>query len=270
MHIIDIIALVVLGISFMGIVVIVVRKFPVLKTVDLDRVAKEHHARVKSNLTEERLRRKMTEAQQRVGGRLRPLFGGVGKALHALYDKLVELERTYREKADAGKNGNASLVSHKNTVIDLLGKASEHIEEHNFVEAEKKYIEVIALDPRNFEAYKGLGEVYLQQQDYTHARAALSHALKIKPDEAEVNADVAQAFKELGRINLAQKSIEKALEIEEKNPKYLDIQIALALEAGDKQLAEKALQKLRAVNPENQKINEYEERILQIKIKRNA
>lgn len=265
--VIDIMTWAILGVSAIGMIVMIIRKFPVLATIDLSRMTREHHARVKTLLTEERLRRKMANANQRFTGWFQPLFHGLGGGFGKAYDQLVKWERYYREKAESTASGSVMLSQNKNTVIDLLGKATSLVEDGNYMEAEKKYIDVISIDPRNFEAYKGLGEVYLQQQDYVHARASLSHALKIKPDEPEVHADVAVAFKELGRVNLALKSIEKAIELGGNNPKYLDVQTDLAIVAGDKYLAEKSLVVLREVNPENQKINEFEERVLQMKIK---
>ncbi len=264
---IDILSWTILGVSAAGMIIMIIRKFPVLATIDLSRMSREHHARVKTLLTEERLRRKMASANQRFSGWFQPLWQVFAKVFSSLYQQLVKWEKYYREKSESGKSGSATLSQNKNTVIDLLGKSAGLVEEGNYMEAEKKYIDVISIDPRNFEAYKGLGEVYLQQQDYVHARASLSHALKIKPDEPEVHADVAEAFRELGRVNLALKSIEKAIELGGNNPKYLDVQTDLAILAGDKYLAEKTLGILREVNPENQKINEFEERVLQMKIK---
>ena len=53
----------------------------------------------------------------------------------------------------------------------------------------------------------------------------------------------------------------QAVELEPKNPKYLDLLIETVILCGDKDLAERAFNELRMVNPENQKLAVLRERI---------
>ena len=68
-------------------------------------------------------------------------------------------------------------------------------------------------------------------------------------------------FDELGDKASAGQQFKAALELEPKNPKYLDLLIESGIKIGDKELAKEALRNLRDVNPENKKIKEFKNRI---------
>ena len=55
--------------------------------------------------------------------------------------------------------------------------------------------------------------------------------------------------------------LKEAVTIESGNPKYLDRLIELSIILKDKNLAETSLSKLKEINPENKKINEYKDKI---------
>ena len=59
----------------------------------------------------------------------------------------------------------------------------------------------------------------------------------------------------------AREAILSAVALEPKNPKYLDLLIETAILAGDKNLALESFQELRLVNPDNQKLIQFKERI---------
>ncbi len=53
-------------------------------------------------------------------------------------------------------------------------------------EEEKKYIDLIARDPKDIDAYRALGFIYLEQKNYSNARACFRRVLKKWPDDEEV------------------------------------------------------------------------------------
>ncbi len=57
------------------------------------------------------------------------------------------------------------------------------LEELNVDEEERKYIDLIAQNPKNSEAYRALASIYLSKDNFSDARACLRQVLKINPDD---------------------------------------------------------------------------------------
>lgn len=53
-------------------------------------------------------------------------------------------------------------------------------------EEEKKYIDLITQNPKDTEAYRVLGYIYLKQKNYSDARACFRQVLKLKPEDEEI------------------------------------------------------------------------------------
>ncbi|TSC53511.1 MAG: Uncharacterized protein LiPW39_231 [Parcubacteria group bacterium LiPW_39] len=51
---------------------------------------------------------------------------------------------------------------------------------------EKKYIDLIAQNPKDTAAYRALGFIYLKQKNYSDARACFRQVLKIEPDDTGI------------------------------------------------------------------------------------
>ena len=63
---------------------------------------------------------------------------------------------------------------------------------------------------------------------------------------------------------MAKEAALQAVELEPQNPKYLDLLIETAIICGDKATAVRSLEELRLVNPDNQKLDSFRERITKI------
>ncbi len=161
--------------------------------------------------------------------------------------------------------------------------------------AESAYIAVINLDGKNVAAYMGLGNVYLAEKHLTEARETFKFALHLDKGnemayvrlaeiaEGEGNLEAAVEYYEqavlindgvptryfklyellasLKQPETALTAIREALALDPQNPKYLDNFITASIIVGDKKLAEEGYQRLRLVNPENQKLSTFRERI---------
>jgi predicted Zn-dependent protease len=67
--------------------------------------------------------------------------------------------------------------------------------------------------------------------------------------------------KDLGEIAAALDSVRDALEFEPNNPRYLDLILDLGIMKKDKKLCEENLARLIEANPENNKIEEWRQKI---------
>ena len=149
-------------------------------------------------------------------------------------------------------------------ISDMRVIVSTNINEEEFDKAEKKYIEVISYDPKFVPAYEYLGRLYLRRKDYDLARETFSFLVKLSPKDASVTASLGEVEDALGNLELAFEYYKKASSLSPKNPKYLDFFIESAIETGNKYEANLALDRLREVNPDNNKIDDFEEQIQNI------
>lgn len=177
----------------------------------------------------------------------------------------------------------------------LLREADTAFTGGGYEAAEAAYIAVINLDDKNVAAYMGLGNVYLVEKHLNEARETFKYALRLDKRnemanvrlaeiaEQENNLEAAVEYYEqavllndgiatryfklyellcaLKQPDTALAAIREALALDPQNPKYLDNFITASIIVGDKKLAEEGYQRLRLVNPENQKLSTFRERI---------
>jgi len=112
-------------------------------------------------------------------------------------------------------------------IKELFTEADELAKKDEFSEAEKKLIEIIGLDSRNMDAFNTLGDIYAEMKNYQEAIQTYEHTLRLIDPEmlvkiAEINYSIALAAKSIDDHVASMRSIERALEIEPNNPRYLD------------------------------------------------
>ncbi|MCX6784415.1 MAG: tetratricopeptide repeat protein, partial [Candidatus Komeilibacteria bacterium] len=176
-----------------------------------------------------------------------------------------------------------------------LQEAQKALAADRVVEAEKILLQVIAVDPHNVGAYRGLGEVYRRQKNYDQAKEVFEFLLKLNDkdplaylglaDLAEAKGDLltasqeyhrvltldtanvpsylalAKTYQAMGQTNEAQEVIKQGLEVEPRNVVLLDFLIEISIILQDQPEAIKAWEKLQIVNPDNQKLSELREQI---------
>ncbi|MFH0818598.1 MAG: tetratricopeptide repeat protein [Patescibacteria group bacterium] len=246
------------------IAIIIIGKFPKLSALDLDAMKHHKHAQVKVSIVEERLERKMKELGSLIQKFMRPLFSKIISWFKQQYQKIVSLEKKYREEklASSLKQEDKESLRQKNNT--LIAEAEKLIHEEKYGEAEKKYIEVISLDKQNIEAYKGLAELYIIKKDHDLAVETLNFIKQINPNDDGI-------WRQLGNINIlldkadeAVKCYKKSVDLAPNSPKNLDLLIETSLKVKDKYLAITSLKKLEEVNPENNKLNYYKKQVAEL------
>lgn len=65
-------------------------------------------------------------------------------------------------------------------------QAEEPTTEEAPTEEEKKYIDLISKNPKDVDAYRALGFIYLEQKNYSNARACFRRVLKKRPEDETV------------------------------------------------------------------------------------
>lgn len=299
----DLIPLIIILASFLIILIILIRKFPVLAVIDTQNLPEEKQAQIKHKILEERVLRDTKKFLDKGQELLLPIWKVTQKAFRIGYHKVLEIERKYRHQQKVAATPEQRLeVDHK--VRALLNEIEElKKDEENKHKLEKKYIEIISLDNHRADAYIGLGMFYLEKGDYKKAEETLLFASKLASQNGEIYNYLGKIAQENGNLQEAkiyftkavevqdknsffyidlgsilqkleekEKALEvfaKAAELEPNNPKNLDYLLEASIMVGNHTLAEETYKKLAEVNPENQKLGEFKQKIEEIKNHKN-
>ncbi len=259
------------GVCLVIILIIIMRKASLLAKIDVAQVASEKERALKEQIMADRLKRKLSRWGYLIIKFLKPISKLLRNGFDWLYNFLNNWQR---------QQVNRTAVL--NQAIDkrieaLLAEAEDLIKADRLEAAEKKYIEIIGLDPLNFLAFSSLGEVYYHQQNFNEAKQTLEYALRLRRkassfkesfesnikdvELAKVNYLLGLVFLETQELTRAIVSFKRALKIEKNNPRYLDRLVEVSIMKKDKISAYEALKRLEVVNPENQKLEQFKQKI---------
>jgi len=296
--IIDYILIALVVISLVIIFFIIGRKFPVISSINTKAIPEQKIKVVKNGLLEDRLKRKFIDFRAKTSSYTKPTAEKIKVCFQNLYNRILELERNYQKKMKSAATPKEHQELKKK--ISMLFEDGERlVEEENFKEAEKKYIEIISIDHKNTEAFKNLGEVYFKMKDFQHAKEIFQHILKLDSENdtaysslgliataeghleeakedylkslsinnqlAAHHIDLGETYKSLGEKEKALECFKEVIKLEPNNPKNLDCLIEACIQCKEKQMAKKAFQKLKEVNPDNEKLDDFKEKIDKLK-----
>jgi tetratricopeptide (TPR) repeat protein len=208
---------------------------------------------------------------------------------------MLEIEKNYKSRAIKKPVTHEEKIEMSKKTDLLLAECKDLKAKEDYQEAEKKCIEAISLDPKNKEAYYNLGEIYTALKDYEHAKeiynfliklnaqddiaysglgniaAALGnfqeakddyiHSIILNSKTASHHLDLCETYMALGDQINALKSCQEAVKLEPKNPRNLDALLKISIQTKNKSLAVRTFDKLKKVNPENQKLDELKKEI---------
>ncbi len=276
---------------------IIIPKTHLLANIELEKLPSEKNARLKTMLLEKKLERKAMSFLGIVKRFFLPLGQGIKFFFSRFYEKIHALEKKYEQEAWKIKLGKEkeNTLKINDLTAELFTEAESLIKGEDLLEAEKRYIKILSLDPKNVKAYVDLGRLYLQMREYDQAREVYEHVLSINKDyieayrglgelaaikgewqgasenyqksveldvgNARYYAELARAYHELGKLDLELETLKKAVELEPNNPKYLDLLLETSIISNNKKLASATFKKLQKANPENQKLEEFNKRI---------
>ena len=280
----NIIPLILILAALVAIIIVVVRKFSVLANLDVDTIQEERESKFKEQIIGNRLKRNFFKYYSRLARLFAPAGRQVVKFFKWMYQKLLEFK-------ESDKDAGSSAVDIKETSEQLLTEAEELVKQGDTEKAEDKYIEIIALDSKSIKTFRNLGRLYYEKKNYGEARQTMEHAAKLLEAELidavgreagtegvndsqrdeEYSAHLAAIYYDLVLVEQAMenykeaiKTANKALKIEPNNPRYLDIKFEISIIDKDKANALDAYDKLKEVNPENQKLPDFKREISEL------
>jgi Flp pilus assembly protein TadD len=280
---------------------LVVRKFPELANLNVEELPEEKQARKKKEILENKVSRFFLSKLGGLAGHAEPLFTAGKKIQTSFRKKVAQtqrllLQREALEKKSAGGKGDSQTPAERADRVErLLADADTLAEEGRLSDAESTFLEVIKLDSHNVAAYRGLGKVYMKNGALDEAEGTFLFLLQLTPDDdtllvklgktavlkgdyakaAEYYAkaitmndavpvrhfEIAEIYKELTSFDQAAEHYAKAVEFEPTNPRYLDGLLTISILLKDKKGAEEVYNRLRLVNPENKKLDEFKHQI---------
>ena len=253
-----------------------------------------------SNLLQARII-KFLSPVKKIWGKLQLQFriyvGKIEKLLH--HDQVLKIKISAKGgSAFGGKNKIISTEEKEQKLNQLIHDGEQHLKLGNYDQAEERFIAAIKTDTKSAAAYRGLGDTYLAKNSLEEARQTYRFLIKMEPDDDSVLVKLAEIAESQGdleeaigyyqqavlvndsfsprfyhlaelllKINqptVAKEAALQAVELEPQNPKYLDLLIEIAIICGDKDMALKAYGELRLINPENQKLSSFKDRIYRI------
>lgn len=227
--------------------VIIVRKIPQLSLINIESLPKPKEEEVKERILLERLKRRLDEWRKRWRALLNFLKSFFVK-WRELWQKLKALERQNKIK--------------KAPDAQEFIKEAEKKSESSPEESEKIFLDIIANDSKNVGAYEGLTEIYQANKDEEAEKEILKFLLKLNPT------NFAKYIFRLAEIAFANKDYEEAVTLVSRllkkgavEPKYLDFLIESAIISKQRKIGWSALRILQKINPENGKIEDFEERL---------
>lgn len=292
-------AVILAGLAMAG--YIVLRKFPQLSNLDLTSLPEEVQRKRKREILSKRIEEQGRYLQKKWARRLEPVrkFFAIIQLKFRVYvgkvEKLWYHEQTLKAQTEKEKKREISPAERELKITQIMRDAEAQAKVGAVEKAEELYIAAIGLSRKYAPAYRGLGDIYADKGAVEEARETYRFVLQLEPDDdsvmvklaeiAENQGDLEEAIqyyqqavlvndalsprfyhlaellKKVGQPETAKEAIAQAVELEPKNPKYLDLLIETAIICGDKLLAQKGYSELRLGNPENQKLEDFKERI---------
>jgi len=265
--VLTIISLSLIVVALVVILFILFKKFPALAILDINNIPGEKEAKFKEKIIKQRVERDLARWTDVVGRTWLFASRHLGGFLQALHNRLKKVKINHK------KGLRLPWAEKQKRLKGLLLEASDLMKNELFNEAEEKILEIISLDQKNLSAFFQLGNLYENQKKWTEARQTYEHALKLarqleKDQEdlgdvtrQEIYFSLAVLEKELENFSVSLDNLREALDLEPNNPRYLDLILDLSIIKKDKELALDYWQKLAEVNPDNNKLTAWQEKI---------
>lgn len=226
---------------------------------------------------------------QRLG---RTMFKKAQTSYRKAYQRLNAMDRVYRKVKTPF---SAIAPSNREKTAAFLSEARSLMRDLKWGDAERRFLEVLSIDRRNLDAYKGLGQIYLKQKLYPQARETFeflvktkkaddatyagladiaeaegdptaTEAMRLKAVEASPrlafrHAELAEFYLEQGRGTEAWEPARRASELEPGSAKYLELSLEVAILLGDRNEAKARWNRLRMLSDDPSRFQALKDKV---------
>ena len=276
----------ILGLSAAALIAAVVFKhWKEIRLLDPDTIRAEQERKTRTHIVAQRF-------QRRLEGFMTP----VKRVGRGMLDRIMQSYRQVEERlSQASSSGNRSLDEPSERTRLLLGDAQVLARDGKFAEAERAYLEILKLDGRQIDAYRGLAALYLTQRQYAQAKelyrflerihgaddacyAGLAEiaeatgdvtaaetmrkrAVDMAPKNAVRHAELAGYYLAHGSPEFARASARRAVDLDPDQPRHLEICLESAILVADRKEAERCYDRLRLLSGDPSRLRSYREKI---------
>ncbi|MBU1126113.1 hypothetical protein KJ758_00715, partial [Patescibacteria group bacterium] len=181
--ILNIFLIVFLGLGVLTLAFILWKKIPQLRILDPESLPEERAKRLKHNLIRQRVERAGGKPISSINKQVvKPIGIGMQNIFRKLAGKLTAVERRYQERQKQTSTGKYK----KEALHDLVEEGKKLMEEELWDRAEKKFIDVIGVDPKHINAYEQLGRLYLTKKDFQSAKETFEFLAKLSKQDPSV------------------------------------------------------------------------------------
>lgn len=291
--------LVCIGIGLVLIAGVLVRRLPQVANLDIENLPAEKEARKKKEIMSRRIESEGARLLTVWGKRLEPIrkIWGVLQLEFRRYVGRVERLWHYEQRAKKKEHPvNVPVTKPAMEKIEnIIADGEEQFKRGAFERAEELFISAIKLDKKSRPAYRALADTYSAKGNLDEAMETYEFLLRLDPGDDSVMVKIADLAEGEGNIEkaiqyyqqavvandslsprfyhlaelllkvaepeIAKEAILSAVDLEPKNPKYLDLLTEVGIQCGDKHLAKQGFDELRLANPKNQKLPGFQDRI---------
>jgi TolA-binding protein len=147
------------------------------------------------------------------------------------------------------------------SLIDATEEISNQIEEGKYNVAESALIDVLSKNPRNTEAYRLLGIVYLKRKDYAQAREVFEEALRRDPEHKGLCGPLGLCYMSVGEYGRALSMYQQAHNMDETNIEHLEQLLIISSRMDRRPLVKMTAKKILALNPNHVEAKKILERV---------
>lgn len=286
------ITLAIAGVALLIMAVTLFRHWREIRLIDPGSIQEERERRKRDELILQRLERIRSDKFGPLALGFKRLAVWGKTVFHAAYIRLIRLEKFYTQ----AKSPFAFIApSAKERIKLILDEARSLARDQKFAEAEKRYLEILSIDARHWDAYKGLGLIYIKQKLWQQAKetfeflskskkaddavfAALAEisendgdfvkaedfrkkAVEFRPRLANRQSEMASFYLERGEPQKAWPFAKRANELDPKSARYLEISLDTAILLGDRLEAQRRYDKLRLLSEDRPKLQAYKDKI---------
>ncbi len=281
-----------------GIITIVGRKFPQLAQLDPSNLPFEKEVRKKKEMIGKRIEEQGRVVYRFWAGRFSPVQKTWAKIQFKFRVYVGKIERLWHHEQTVKfttENKTLPPLEREEKLTITIREGWEALKNQELDRAEEIFISAIKLNRKSVAAYRGLADTYFAKASWNEAKQTYNFLLKLTPEDDNVMVKLAEIAEEEGNIpeairnyeqavvvndslshrfyhlaelllqsgqpKIAMEATMQALELEAKNPKYLDLLTEIAIICGDKPTALQAYNDLRLVNPDNQKLEVLKDKI---------
>ncbi len=226
---------------------------------------------------------------QRLG---RTVFKKAQTSYRKAYQRLNAMDRVYRKVKSPF---SAMAPSNREKITAFLSEARSLMRDLKWADAERRFLEVLSIDRRNLDAYKGLGQIYLKQKLYPQARETFEFLVKTKqaddasyaglaeiaeaegnpslaegmrlkavaasPRQAFRHAELAQFYLAHGKASQAWEPAKRASDLEPGSAKYLELSLEIAILLGDRNEAKARWNRLRMLSDDPSRFQALKDKV---------